>query len=132
MNRNEFFAVAKLTNSPIIVRQVGNKGYSLSLVKQDENHSFDDNESIEITLMYQNEPRLFKSISGIESTLKEQGIYAFSVKMSSDAIEKVARVRKTEEEKQLELIAKAEQAVKVAEQRAKEAKEKAQKLKAHK
>lgn len=129
MNRNEFFAVAKLTNAPIIVRQVGDQGYSLSLINNQDETLFEENQTTEITLMYKNDPRLFKSISGIESTLKEQGIYSFSVKMSSETIEKKTRVVKTDEERQLELIEKAEQAVKIAEQKAKEAKEKAQQLK---
>lgn len=132
MNRNEFFSVAKLTNSPVIVRQHGDKGYALSLVKPDENQNFDGDENIEITMMYKSEPRFFKSLSGIESTLKDQGIFSFTVKMSSDEITKATRERKTDAEKQAELIAKAENAVKIAEQKAKEAKEKAAKLKGHK
>jgi superfamily I DNA and/or RNA helicase len=86
MNRNEFFSVAKLTRCPIQVKQFGNKGYALSLVHQHEGE-----EQQEYFLEYQGEPRYFKSMNGIETTLKEQGIYSFSVKLEKETIEKRKR-----------------------------------------
>lgn len=87
MNRNEFFTVAKLTRCAIQVSQFGSKGYALSITQS----SIDGEEPQEYFLEYQGEPRYFKSMNGIETTLKEQGIYSFNVKLEKEAIEKRKR-----------------------------------------
>lgn len=92
MNRNEFFAVAKITKAPIVVLQDGNKGYFIKMQSFNEDGTLD-----ELTFMYRGEPRYFKSLSGIETTLKNKGLLSFSVKMN--AIEVSARKR-TKTEKQ--------------------------------
>jgi len=89
MNRNEFFTVAKLTRCAIQVSQFGSKGYALSITQS----GIDGEEPQEYFLEYQGEPRYFKSMNGIETTLKEQGIYSFSVKLSKEEIEKRTRTK---------------------------------------
>lgn len=76
MNRSEFFTTAKITRCPVIVEQYEDNGYGLSLTVQ---HEGEDEQKF--TLLYKGEPRYFKSLKGIETTLKEQGIFTFSVKM---------------------------------------------------
>lgn len=86
MNRSEFFAVAKITKAPVLVKQHGAKGYALSLISKDE-----ENNETEYSLEYQGEPRFFKSMNGIETTLKEQGIFSYTVRMSAEKVEKRTR-----------------------------------------
>jgi len=76
MNRSEFFTTAKITRCPVLVEQYEDKGYGLSLTVK---HEGEDEQKF--TLMYKSEPRYFKSLKGIETTLKEQGIFSFSVQM---------------------------------------------------
>ena len=91
MNRSEFFAVAKITKAPVLVKQHGGKGYALSLLSKDEQEN-----EVEYSLDYQGEPRFFKSMNGIETTLKEQGIFIYTVRMSADVVEKRTRVAKAD------------------------------------
>lgn len=78
MNRNEFFAVAKITKAPITVIQDEDKGYYLTLQSTNDEGSEEN-----FTLLYNGAPRYFKSLNGIETTLKDKGLFSFSVKMSS-------------------------------------------------
>lgn len=89
MNRSEFFATAKITRAPIVVEQLGSKGYSLNMVIK-----HDEEEEQKYTLMYNNEPRAFKSLNAIDGILREKEIYNFTVKMASFAIEKDKRTTK--------------------------------------
>lgn len=87
MNRSEFFATAKITRAPIVVEQLGSKGYSLNMVIKHEEEA----EEQKYTLMYNNEPRTFKSLNAIDGILREKEIYNFTVKMASFEIEKDKR-----------------------------------------
>lgn len=86
MNRTEFFATAKITRTPITVEQVGSKGYSLNMIIK-----YEGEEEQKYTMMYNNEPRVFKSLNAIDSILREKEIYNFTVAMSSFPIEKDTR-----------------------------------------
>lgn len=94
MNRTEFFSVAKITKAPVSVKQHGANGYGMYISVQHEGE-----EAQEHHLMYQGEPRYFKSLNGIETTLKENGILSFTVKLEKDAVEKRTRTKKEEEKK---------------------------------
>lgn len=86
MNRDAFFTTAKLTRTPIQVNQAGENGYYLSLVVKHEGE-----EPQMFTLMYKAEPRYFKSLSGVESTLRDQGLFNFSVVMEKQEVKRRTR-----------------------------------------
>lgn len=79
MKRNEFFAVAKITRAPIKVCQHADMGFFLKF----ESDSLFDDEIVkdEYIYNYNDEPRFFKSLSVIEKTLRQKGIFSFSVEL---------------------------------------------------
>lgn len=78
MNRTQFFSTVKLARVPVAVIQEGDKGFKLIASVQ-----HDDEEPIEIGLLYQNEPRYFKSLSSVGDVMREYGVKEFSVKMDT-------------------------------------------------
>jgi len=88
MNRSTFFNIAKITKSPLTVIQEDEKGYYITMTYKNE-----EEEEETITLMYQNEPRYFKSLGGIETTLKAEKLFNFSVKMKNVEVSVKKRIK---------------------------------------
>ena len=81
MNRAEFFSVAKITRSPIVVEQTEDK-FILSIVVDRGEGEPEEKYSLDAVI---------KSMNTVENILREQGIYSFTVKIKPGAIPKVPR-----------------------------------------
>lgn len=90
MNRTQFFSTVKLARVPVSVIQEGDKGFKLIASVQHE-----DEEPIEIGLLYKDEPRYFKSLSSVGDVMREYGIKEFSVKIDTVEVAKVERGPRT-------------------------------------
>lgn len=95
MNRVLFLATVKASNKSIVVTQHDTKGFALSYI-----NNLDNEETEEVFMTYGNEPRYFKSMAGVETTLRENNIFFYTVKMLKEEILKSTRTRYSEEEKQ--------------------------------
>ena len=84
MNRAEFFSVAKITRSPIVVEQTEDK-FILSIVVDRGEGEPEEKYSLDAVI---------KSMNTVENILREQGIYSFTVKIKPEAIPKVPRKAK--------------------------------------
>lgn len=91
MNLTNFINIVKLANSPIVVKQKGSDGFVITTTSQQS--SFEEEQTIVEC------DRIFKSLSTIPDTLREHGIFSFSVQIDSAEIVRSTRTRKTEEEK---------------------------------
>lgn len=95
MNRNEFFNVARLSRAPVKVKQFAEKGFGLSLIAKNE-----DETEQEFFLLYNGEPRYFKSLKSIETILRDKKIYDFTVALENVMILSTSYESLTDEQKE--------------------------------